>query len=173
VNVVLTGFMGAGKTSTGKRLAGLLGLPFIDTDVEIERRHGAIAAIFTTQGEAAFRRIESAVIAEAVGTGPAVVAVGGGAVLDEQNRKLLRRLGYIVHLAISPRSALRRTSGRRRRPLLGETPGLESVSSLLARRATAYADCDLEIAVDRQTPLETARIIARWYHDKQSESSIR
>lgn len=171
MNVVLTGFMGAGKTSTGKRLAKLLGLAFVDTDAEIERRNGPIAEIFASEGEATFRRLESAVIAETGSGGPAVIAVGGGAVLDPNNRAALHRSSYIVHLAISARAAHRRVSRRRHRPLLGEIPDIETVSALLATRAKAYADCDLVIRVDRRSAREAAQIIARWYGDKQASEA--
>lgn len=168
MNVVLTGFMGAGKTSTGKRLAKLLRLPFIDTDALIEGRHGPIAQIFSGQGENEFRRFESVIVAEAIEDGPAVIALGGGAVLDPDNRAMLRRSSYIVHLSISARSAHRRVSRRHHRPLLGETPSVETVSALLDARAQAYADCDLTIRVDRRSAGEAAQIIARWYGDQLS-----
>jgi shikimate kinase len=171
VNVVLTGFMGAGKSTTGRRLAKLLQLPFVDTDAEIERRHGPIAQIFSTLGEAAFRRIEAAIIAQVSAGGPAVVAVGGGAILDQANRAALRQTSYIVHLAISPRSAYRRVSHRQHRPLLGDKPEFERVAALLGSRTQAYADCDLTLHVDRRSAAETAKIIARWYGDKQSEAT--
>ncbi len=171
MNVVLTGFMGAGKTSTGKRLAKLLGVPFVDTDAEIERRNGPIAQIFASEGEAAFRRLESAVIAETSGAGPAVIAVGGGAVVDPRNRALLRRSSYIVYLSISARAAHRRVSRRQHRPLLGATPDIETVTALLAAREQAYADCDLAIRVDRRSAREAAEIIARWYGDKQASEA--
>ncbi|MDQ6766943.1 MAG: shikimate kinase [Candidatus Eremiobacteraeota bacterium] len=167
MNVALTGFMGAGKTTTGKRLARLLGLRFVDTDAEIERRHGPIRDIFTSRGESEFRRLEAAMIAELSQSGPQVMAVGGGAVLDLANRKRLRHGGVIVHLAVSPQSAWRRVAHRRHRPLLGEQPDLARVTALLAARAPAYADCDLAVSVDHRTPLGTARIIARWYEDER------
>jgi shikimate kinase len=171
MNVVLTGFMGAGKTTTGRRLAHLLRLPFIDTDAEIERRFGPVAQIFQTQGEAAFRRIESAVVKEVASAGPAIIAVGGGAVLDPKNRLLLRRRCYIVYLAVSSRSAYKRVARRRHRPLLGAKPQLPTVAELLRQRAQAYADCDLVLRVDRKTPAQAAKIIARWYGDMQSRTA--
>jgi shikimate kinase len=170
MNVVLTGFMGAGKTVTGRRLAQLLRLPFIDTDAEIERRFGPVAQIFQTRGEAAFRRIESAVVEEAASAGPAVIAVGGGAVLDPKNRSVLRRRCYVVHLAVSSRSAYNRVARRRHRPLLGANPAYGTVAALLRQRAQAYADCDLVLHVDRKTPEQAAKIIARWYGDMQAHT---
>lgn len=173
MNLALTGFMGAGKTTTGRRLARLLQMPFVDTDNEIERRHGRISEIFASQGEVAFRRLEAAVIAEFARAGPHVIAVGGGAVLDPDNRKRLRRGGAIVHLAISAESAWRRVVRRRHRPLLGEQPDLAKVTALLEARAKAYADCDLTIRVDHRTPLSAARVIARWYADQRADSVAR
>jgi len=166
MNLALTGFMGAGKTTTGRRLARLLGIAFIDTDAEIERRHGPISDIFKDHGETEFRKIEAAVIADLSRAGPHVLAVGGGAVLNAQNRRELRLGGVIVHLAVSAQSAWRRVSHRHHRPLLGEQPSLARVTALLEARAAAYADCDLTVRVDHRTPLGTARIIARWYDDE-------
>jgi len=166
MNVALTGFMGAGKTTTGRRLARLLDLDFIDTDAEIERRHGPISDIFKVHGEPEFRKIEAAVIAELSRSGPRVIAVGGGAVVDAQNRHELRQSGVIVHLSVSAHSAWHRVSHRRHRPLLGEQPSLATVTALLEARAAAYADCDLTVRVDHRTPLGTAKTIARWYDDE-------
>ena len=163
MNVALTGFMGAGKTTTGRRLARLLGLAFVDTDAEIERRHGSIPDIFLARGEPEFRRLESTVLAELSRGGPHVIAVGGGAVLDAANRRRLRRGGVIVHLAVSPQSAWRRVAHRRHRPLLGDRPDLERITALMQAREQAYADCDLAIRVDHRSPLGAARVIARWY----------
>lgn len=166
MNVALTGFMGAGKSTTGRRLARLLGVAFIDTDTEIERLHGPISDIFKLRGEPEFRKIEAILIAELSRAGPHVMAVGGGAVLDAHNRRELRQGGVIVHLAVTAQSAWRRVSHRRHRPLLGEQPSLATITALLDSRAAAYADCDLAIRVDHRTPLGTARIIARWYEDE-------
>jgi len=166
MNVSLTGFMGAGKTSTGRSLARLLRLPFVDVDAEIQRRHGTISAIFEQQGEAVFRLYESAVIAECAASGPRVIAVGGGAVTSEDNRRHLRVNGVIVYLAVSPETAFRRVVRRQHRPLLGSQPDLGTVRRLLEEREAAYADNDLTIHVDRKTPAIAAKIIARWYGDR-------
>ncbi|MDQ6824937.1 MAG: shikimate kinase [Candidatus Eremiobacteraeota bacterium] len=166
MNVALSGFMGAGKTTTGRHLARLLGVVFVDTDAEIERRHGAIAAIFAKQGEKAFRGFEARVIGDVTGGAPAVIAVGGGAVLDETNRRRLRETGLLVHLQVSALTAYRRVLRRHHRPLLGAQPDLDAIRRLLDARTPAYADCDLVVQVDHKTPLAAARIIARWYADR-------
>ncbi len=171
MNVVLTGFMGAGKSTTGRRLAKLLGVRFVDVDAEIERLHGPIPLIFERDGEQAFRALESAIVRGLAHGEPCVAALGGGAVLEPANREALRGSSYIVHLAISARTAHRRVAHRAHRPLLGPKPDLARVSSLLSQRAAAYADCDLTIQVDRRSAVQTANIIARWFHDKELEQA--
>jgi len=163
MNIALTGFMGAGKTTAGRRLARLLKMPFVDVDHEIETEHGAIASIFEREGEAAFRRYESSTIERLSGKGPHIIAVGGGAVVAEENRIALRRGGLIVNLAVKPETAHRRVAHRTHRPMLGAAPSLDVIREMLAARAAAYADNDLSIAVDSKTPLAVAHIIARWY----------
>ncbi|HXW77567.1 MAG TPA: shikimate kinase [Candidatus Eremiobacteraceae bacterium] len=163
VNVAITGFMGAGKSTAGRRLARLLHIPFIDTDAEIERRFGAIAEIFAREGEAAFRAYEARVIDQVSSEGPRVIAVGGGAVVNPANRDALRRNGVIVNLALKAETAHRRVAHRSHRPLLGPAPSLETIRGIMADRASAYADNDLSIAVDSKTAPAIAHIIARWY----------
>lgn len=169
MTLVLTGFMGAGKTTTGKRVARILQLPFVDTDVEIARRHGPIKTIFQTEGEEAFRRYEAAVIDDLTADGaPCVLAVGGGAVLEARVRAQLRRCGLVVHLAASPATIFRRVAHRRHRPLLGVRPDIAVIRRLLETRTAAYADCDLSVRVDGRPQSEVANIIARWYSDMQT-----
>jgi shikimate kinase len=163
VNVTITGFMGAGKSTAGRRLARLLRIPFVDSDVEIERAYGPIAAMFEREGEAVFRARESETIARLCGDGPQVLAVGGGAVLDPANRAAMRRNGCIVNLALRPETAYSRVAHRTHRPLLGPVPTLETIRALMAERAAAYADNDLSISVDTRSPSSIAHIIARWY----------
>ncbi|MGH7789702.1 MAG: shikimate kinase, partial [Candidatus Binatia bacterium] len=101
--VVLTGFMGTGKSSVGERLAARLGAPFVDTDLLIERRAGRpIAALFAAEGEAPFRALERQAIAEAVGVPRAVIATGGGAIVDAENLATLRAAAPIVCLTARP-----------------------------------------------------------------------
>jgi len=137
VRVVLIGFRGTGKSHTGKLLAGQLQVPFLDLDREIEARAGRpIPEIFTAEGEAGFRRREREAIA-ALPPGPLVVAAGGGAVLDPENVRHLRRGSRVVLLRASEAVILKRIQGSSRPPLTGLPPE-EEVPALLAARRTAY-----------------------------------
>lgn len=158
--------MGAGKSTTGRRLATMLKVPFVDVDLEIERERGPIAAIFECEGEEAFRRYEREMLERVSRAGPAVIAVGGGAVLAVANRTLLRRQGYIVHLHVSADAAFERVAHRRHRPLLGERPDLQTIRRLLAARRAAYADNDFAITTGGRQAAAIARAIARWYRGK-------
>src|SRR5690606_14548795 len=118
-NLVLVGPMGAGKSSIGRRLADRFGLAFHDADREIEAQAGAsIATIFECTGEAGFRAREQAVLAGLLAGEGAVVATGGGAVLDPRTRDLLRERGFVVHLHVGLAQQLARLARDRSRPLL-------------------------------------------------------
>lgn len=130
--------MGTGKTSVGKRLAERLGWPFVDTDVMIEAREGrSVAEIFAANGEAYFRAREREAIAEAAAMRGAVVATGGGAILDERNFATLENAGLLVCLVASPEVILARTGGGSR-PLLDAPDREARVRDLLASRSAAY-----------------------------------
>ena len=137
--VVLMGFMGTGKSEVGRRLAQRLGRSFVDTDQTIEERAGKrIAAIFADDGEVAFRRLEREAVEDAASRGGAIIAVGGGAVLDPENLRRLREAGVLVHLTARPEIILRRVGDGANRPLLQDDPH-GAVTRLLAERGPAYA----------------------------------
>src|SRR5213078_1596324 len=142
--VILTGFMATGKTEVGRRLARRLGRPFVDIDGLVEAASGKkVADIFASEGEARFRQLERAAVAEACLVPEAVVATGGGTLLDAENRRRLAAAGPIVCLAASPEEILRRVGDPRPRPLLadGSTGGdrLARIRQLLAERAPLRA----------------------------------
>ena len=113
--VVLIGPMGVGKTTIGKKLAKQLGKPFVDTDKEIVKQHGAIAKIFEKSGEQHFRTLESEFLLEALSS-DSVVSTGGGVVTQERNREALKR-SFVIYLSTNGRHmASRLLAGRR--PLL-------------------------------------------------------
>jgi shikimate kinase len=141
--VILTGFMATGKTEVGRRLAKVLGRPFVDIDGLVEAASGQkVADIFAREGEARFRALERAAVAEACLVPDAVVATGGGTLLDPENRRRLAAAGPIVCLAASPEDILRRVGDPASRPLLANGHGadrLARVRALLTERAPVYA----------------------------------
>jgi shikimate kinase len=145
--VVLTGMMGTGKTSVGERLAKALGATFVDTDAMVERAEGrSVAAIFASHGEAAFRAAEKRAIGEALAVPRAVVATGGGAIVDAENRKALQAAAPIVCLTARPDVILARAAAAgATRPLLQDADPAARLAALLAERAVAYAQADLTI----------------------------
>src|ERR1700758_5690083 len=113
-SIVLVGMMGVGKSSIGRRLATRLGVPFVDADSEIEKAAGmSIADIFARHGEADFRSGEARVIARLLAGGPQVLATGGGAVMNEATRALIKERGGSVWLSAELDLLLRRISKRR------------------------------------------------------------
>jgi shikimate kinase len=141
-HIVLTGFMATGKTEVGRRLARLLQRPFVDTDGIVEAAEGcSVAQLFATRGEAGFRALERAAVEQACAMQDAVIATGGGALLDPENRRRLAAAGPIICLAASPEDILRRTGAGASRPLLAGANGdrLARIRALLAERAPAYA----------------------------------
>jgi shikimate kinase len=142
--VILTGFMATGKTEVGRRLARALGRPFVDTDGLVEAEAGrTVPEIFATGGESTFRKLERSAVARACDMPDAVVATGGGTLLDPENRRRLAAAGPIVCLAAAPETILRRIGNPAARPLLmngnGRPGGLGRIQALLAERAEVYA----------------------------------
>ena len=148
MNIVLVGFMGTGKTSVGKRLAKRLGWPFVDVDALIEERANmSIPQIFTQRGEPVFRRLERRCISRVVHGQHQVIATGGGAIVDPQNRTKLRASGPVVCLTAKPQAILARV-GRKlmTRPMLAaHADPLSRIRTLMAQRAPAYAKADVTI----------------------------
>lgn len=165
-NIILTGFMGTGKTEVGQILARLLKRRFLDTDALVEQLTGLpVPLIFELHGETFFRHRESAVIAalDRYPPGSLVVATGGGAVLRKRNRKNLQQNGLIVLLTASPAAILRRVGTDPGRPLLrGSTSPAETVRSLLKKRETYYSGYQLKVDTTNVSPdAAAAEIIAR------------
>lgn len=139
-NLVLVGPMGAGKTSVGQRLAARLGLRFVDADAELERRAGmSVAAIFETEGEAGFRTRERALLAELCAGRGQLLATGGGAVLEEDNRTLLTAHGFVVWLRAGVATQLARLAEDDGRPLLQGADREAVLERLAAQRDPLYA----------------------------------
>ncbi len=140
-NIVVTGFMGTGKTTVGRILADRIGYGFVDTDELIESRAGAIPAIFEREGERAFREMERSVARELAASSGLVIATGGAMMLDGDCARSLAPGAEVVCLTAGPEAIFARIagSGTSCRPLLDtDDPGAR-VGSLLAERAEGYA----------------------------------
>ncbi len=146
-NVYLIGPMGSGKTAVGRRLATLLGRPFVDSDAEIEKRTGVdIRFIFEKEGETRFRQRERDVIAELTTLDGIVLATGGGAILDASTRARLAETGVVVYLETTIDILVRRTKAAKTRPLLmGEDPRAVLERLMVARRPLYETAADLRI----------------------------
>ncbi len=151
-NVVLTGFMGTGKSTVGAALANLLNYDFIDTDTLIESEHGPIPTIFADEGEARFREIERATARHLAERTELVISTGGGMMLDRRNETVLSATGRIVTLEVPPAEILRRVGNVSSRPLLDGPDPEARIAELLAARAPSYRRFE---AVDADRPVAT------------------
>lgn len=133
--------MGAGKSAVGRALANRLSRPFVDADQELEQRLGVdLARVFELEGEAGFRRRERDLLAELTLKPGVVLATGGGAVLDADNRRLLATRGLVVFLTASVATQARRARRTAHRPLLKDTDPAARLGELYALREPLYRD---------------------------------
>ena len=172
-NIFLVGFMATGKTSVGMSLAQRLGWPLVDADDEIQRRAGkTIPQVFQDEGETGFRRLESSVIQElCLGSGR-VIAAGGGAFVEGENRQRMLSSGLVICLAARPETIIRRLSqntpasstgedgaSQLDRPMLAGANTLERITGLLAQRSSSYALANRTVDTDDLTPEQVAQRI--------------
>lgn len=162
-NLVLIGLMGAGKSTTGARLAKRLGRPFIDTDVQVEADTGmSIAELFETRGEEGFRAAEAETVQRIAATRGQVIAVGGGTVLNRANAEALRKSGTVFWLDVEPDILVGRMGSRvsrAHRPLLADATSADElhrrVNTLREDRNDAYQQAAHHIiSVNGDTPSE-------------------
>ena len=141
-NIVLVGFMGSGKTTVGRELHQRLGYPLVDMDQVIEERAGkSIPAIFEEHGEAGFREMETSLLKEITnhaGSERRIISTGGGIVGSEENRTLLKQLGYVVWLSAPIKVILERTGKNRNRPLLHTEDPAAKIQMLMDQRNPLY-----------------------------------
>jgi len=162
-NVFLVGPMGSGKSAVGRQLAARLGLEFLDSDAEIEARTGVdIPYVFEKEGEAGFRVRERDVLDALTALSCVLVATGGGAVLDADNRARLRSRGCVVYLRTSVNQQLARTRRSGHRPLLRNPDPQGTLERLMQVRAPLYEEtADLTVDTDGRKVGSVVEEIAR------------
>ena len=163
-NVVLTGFMGTGKSTVGRLVAATLRYGFVDTDRLIEERHGPIPELFATHGEDHFRRIEQGIAEELGALTSLVVSTGGGLMLDEVAGASLAATGRVFCLTAGIDTIWRRVGGARggeRRPLLAGDDPRERLEELLAGRVERYAAFEQVVTDDRRPSDVADEIVER------------
>jgi shikimate kinase len=174
IHIFLTGFMGAGKSRIGRTLAELLNYPFYDSDDIIEQSAGKkIKEIFEVDGEAHFRQIEFKEIKKLCQLkDPAIISLGGGAIMNEKNFDMIRKAGISIYIASSPEAILGRVKHTDKRPLLNVGEGdnfeirlLERIAELLNARIPTYEKCDIIIQRDG---MELEEIVDLIYNKIQS-----
>ncbi len=163
-NIFLIGPMGAGKSAVGRQLAKLLHLSFVDSDDEIETRTGVdIPFIFEKEGEDGFRKREAKVIDDLSAMESVILATGGGAVVDPQNRSRLGARGFVVYLYTTVDQQLARTQKGRERPMLADGDSRKILEDLMAVRDPLYREiADLTVETDgRKVKAVASEILER------------
>ncbi len=161
-NIVLTGFMGSGKSTVGRALSKRLGMGIVDTDELIEERMCmSINDVFSRHGEPGFRDIERRVVAEVSKLEGRVIITGGGVVLNKENMANLRRNGFIVYLHARPEVIYERVKHHRHRPLLNVDDPLKKIGELMEYRAPFYADNDISVDTSDKSAMEVVKEVIK------------
>ena len=162
--------MGSGKTAVGRHLARLLRYGFYDSDADIEAKTGVdIQFIFEKEGESGFRAREKESLERLTGLEAIVLATGGGAVIDPDNRRVLQERGVVVYLVTSIEQQLERTRHGRHRPLLNDTDPESTLATLMARRAALYAEiADITVSTNGRR----VQLVAEEIHHEMRRSRV-
>lgn len=162
-HVVLVGLPGSGKSTVGSMVADKLGRPFLDFDVEIERREGMpISDIFGQKGEAAFRALERKITEELRDLGHMILAPGGGWITNPEVVAMIRPPARLIYLRVRPETAIQRLGGARGRPLLNRPDPLGELKSLFESRRSAYQGADFEVGAELIDAQQVADKVAAW-----------
>lgn len=157
-NLVFIGLMGAGKSAIGRLTAQALGIPFVDSDHEIERvSRMTISDLFARYGEDEFRALEARVLKRLLRTGPRVVSTGGGAYINERSRRQIKRGGVTIWLNAELDVLWERVNKRDTRPLLKTENPKQTLENLMRARYPIYAEADLTVMsrdVNKETMVE-------------------
>lgn len=173
-NLIITGFMGTGKTSVAQRVAERIGRPFVDMDERIVQRAGrTIPEIFSQFGEGTFRQIERGLCEELSMREGLVIATGGGCLVDDRNRELLMCNGWVVCLDCEAEAIVRRLQGDQGRPMLwGDSPE-QRVRDLLSQRYAAYSQIPHHLDTTSRTVEQVAEAVVRLYEARPEAWPVR
>lgn len=165
-SIALIGFMGTGKSTIASLLAKELNFQLIDTDAAIEKKTGQkISDIFSTKGQPYFRQLETDLLKTILLKNQQVIATGGGIILKEENRHLLKTHSYLVCLTASWEIIYKRTKNDKSRPLLLHADPKKQIERLLTQRESYYQIADLTINTDKDNPLVICQKILAHYRD--------
>ncbi len=168
-NLALIGFMGTGKSCTGRMVAHLLHFDFLDTDQLIESRAGkTIGEIFRDQGEPAFRALERQVVGEVATVNKTVIATGGGLPLNPDNLASLKQHALVVCLWASPETIYERVRAHFHRPLLNEADPQAKIRRLLAEREPHYREADVLVNTESRSLREVTAQVIHHFHMAQA-----
>lgn len=164
--LVITGFMGTGKTSVGRSVSRKLKMEFVDLDAEIEKEAGMKTVhIFSKIGEPAFRDMESKMLGKVLKVPGRVVSTGGGTILDPQNLKLMKSYGMVICLWASPAKVQERLEACEDRPLVKGENKLAKISELLEKRKAHYLSADISVQTDGKSIEEISEEIASHWRE--------
>ncbi|MCK9582448.1 MAG: shikimate kinase [Endomicrobiales bacterium] len=166
-NIVLTGFMGSGKSVIGKLLAEKIGFTYFDVDKNIELENAlSITEIFAQKGEPYFRGLEAQMIKRASTMEKLVISCGGGVVLRAENMDALESTGVVVYLRAKPETIFERIKNDTNRPLLKVADPLSKIKELLNLREQYYTRCSFSIDTDYLSPNEIVKHITDMLFEK-------
>ncbi len=162
-NIFLIGPMGAGKSTIGRQIANVFGLPFEDSDTEIQRRTGVdITTIFEFEGESGFRARERRAIDDLTQKSGLVLATGGGVILDAENRKCLMSRGVVIYLHCTPEQQYERTYRDRSRPLLQTEDPLRKLKEIMDIREPLYRQtADFTVITEKRSAVSVTKEISQ------------
>ena len=174
MNIVLTGFMCAGKTTIGRKMAKLLDSHFIDTDIEIEEDQGcSVEDIFKYGGEECFREMETKLLEKLKDVRNSVISTGGGIILREYNRVILKQIGIQVYLKVPKKELLQRLIKVKNRPLFKNKDTGTALEEMFEDRNLLYEKAECIIDTGQQTPQQIALEIIRTLFDEDKDRNLR
>ena len=168
-NLALVGFMGCGKSTVGRQVAGELGFEFVDVDTLIVERAGiSITEIFSTEGEATFRQMECEIIDELGDRKQLVIATGGGAIVDPKNLASLKQHALVICLWANAETIHKRTKHQSHRPLLQKADPLATIRQMLAEREPHYKQADVMVNTELRPLREVAAQVLHQFEESRS-----